>query len=1340
MLDFPDLHHFEQIRQRLWCGREFGQAAVMVGAGFSRNAEKIAPSTPDFPLWSDLASDIYDELYPQTQWQNLSDEQRKTNGKAKERALANPLALASEYEVTFGSPALQDLLIRSIPDAQYNPGKLHKLLMSLPWSDVFTTNYDTLLERTRLFIHDRKYDLICTTADIPGRMKPRIVKLHGSFPSHRPFIITEEDYRTYPRKFAPLVNMVQQSIMENVFCLIGFSGEDPNFLNWIGWVRDNLGDSTPPIYLCGLLDSLSESKKQILRQKNILTVDVSPKFPRSEYFDSSLRHSKSIEWLLLSLMEGKPPNIKDWPQSRNSSEWKKDEDLSELIPGSQSLSGLGEMCLSQDELNEFTLRQVYTNWSSNRKEYPGWIVCPRSNREIIWQYTKSCIWIVLTSIDNLPPSERLLLVYELNWRLEITLTPLFEHWVTKIKSVLELYNPFPNLINLTEASFRPNIQEFLGKEWNWAELRKAWVELVFALVRVAREDHDEEQFQHWTGILEKLISQNPEWKARWFHEKCLFHIFRIEFEQVQQLLEAWPSKSGLDFWEIKRASILAEIGEHKEAERIAESALNGIRSRLQPYLIDYTLLSQESWAMYLLWIIKSDADIRKQENWSPQYRDRWEQLETFRCSPDLELEYLSDKISGSPPKPKPPSEQKLGFYPGTITTYYYGNNYEEFMNSVFPAFNYLRILEEGGIPVRCGMTNPYISASKPAAWIRPFAPFWAFSCILRAQNSTEIQNFFSFTYLAALEQIKIDHLYSWLLSCLNSYSNKLTQGQLLGRRSEREISKMLIELTSCICFRFTEEKLEQILSISLSLYRHMSLGSYSDYYSHIDNLFKGIFYGLSQHKVISLMSTLLTLPIPEDNGFNVEWLQSFPEPFHHISIHEASNSESEYDYSVQIHNLLRVVREGTPEARNRAIIRITKLDGLNLLNFDQTRLFAEALWSKIDEKYPFLPQLTSYYKFSVLRWPEPQSGIAEEGIRSFLLLQNSIDPTNEHFFRECLGATKQPVLNKGGIDWSTDDVTELLNKILIWWRVSCDLILKYLKLNDSFSLRDTKNKLNQLIDTLAYVILPRITEVPKDCKIEVSSLISDLEELGICVLPASVMFLFIEPENLELASLKLRTVLASTKQDEIDKAIESLFYWFAYSRSYSLSEPPSDLLDELVNRIFVRRQPGLGSAIGWLVNLMKEMPEILDAEQCNSVLLALEYLLKETELPSLQDLEMTVEGNPLIRFEERPKYRLLASRLAHRLYLFYEKQGKALPSILVEWKSISEKDVLPEVLKVWQSYSQSQVPSEIFEDAEDNDVLIGLFSGSPDLATQSEDILQQSINNTSGWTWKQEQP
>ncbi len=35
-----------------------------------------------------------------------------------------------------------------------------------------------------------------------------------------------------------------------------------------------------------------------------------------------------------------------------------------------------------------------------------------------------------------------------------------------------------------------------------------------------------------------------------------------------------------------------------------------------------------------------------------------------------------------------------------------------------------------------------------------------------------------------------------------------------------------------------------------------------------------------------------------------------------------------------------------------------------------------------------------------------------------------------------------------------------------------------------------------------------------------------------------------------------------------------------------------------------------------------------------------------------------------------------------------------------------------------------------------SDTLIGLFAGTPNLATNSEDILQQEITEKSGWTWK----
>jgi len=297
----------------------------MIGAGFSKNADKTLVSAADFPLWSAVADAMYRELYPPP-----SDPPPFEYEKAKLKAISGigAVRVASEYEAAFGRKRLDALLLRAIRDDAYMPGDIHRLLLTLPWSDIFTTNYDTLLERTRRTIVDRRYDLLLTSADIPGRMKPRIVKLHGSFPSHRPFISTEEDYRTYPQQFAPFVNSVQQAIMENSFCLLGFSGDDPNFLYWSGWVRDNLGSAASNIYLCGLLN-LSDSQKALLRRRNVTPIDLSPVFPAT--IPASNRHANAMKWFLLSLLNGAPPAARGWP-SGASPGVSKPPGLPDLVP------------------------------------------------------------------------------------------------------------------------------------------------------------------------------------------------------------------------------------------------------------------------------------------------------------------------------------------------------------------------------------------------------------------------------------------------------------------------------------------------------------------------------------------------------------------------------------------------------------------------------------------------------------------------------------------------------------------------------------------------------------------------------------------------------------------------------------------------------------------------------------------------------------------------------------------------------------------------------------------------------------------------------------------------
>lgn len=307
---FPDLQHVEAIRRSLWSDGGLGRAAVMVGAGFSLNAEPVRPGRIRMPNWADLIRLMVDRLYPAAS----GDHRNRERMLRQIDATSTAVRVAEEFAATFGRPALDDLIFQAIPDADFAPGVLHNLLLDLPWVDVLTTNYDTLLESAARTCIYRQYSVVRTPEEISISARPRIVKLHGSFPSTRPFVLTEEDFRTYPRRFAPFLNLAQQVAMENVLCLIGFSGDDANFLYWTGWVRDHLGPYAPKIYLCGLL-KLPDSQRMLLHGRNVVPIDFSPQFSDARYeaLDPSTRHRYAIEWFLRSLAIRPTYNPMEWP-------------------------------------------------------------------------------------------------------------------------------------------------------------------------------------------------------------------------------------------------------------------------------------------------------------------------------------------------------------------------------------------------------------------------------------------------------------------------------------------------------------------------------------------------------------------------------------------------------------------------------------------------------------------------------------------------------------------------------------------------------------------------------------------------------------------------------------------------------------------------------------------------------------------------------------------------------------------------------------------------------------------------------------------------------------------
>lgn len=131
---------------------------------------------------------------------------------------------------------------------------LHRLLLQCTcFRDFYTTNYDNLLEIAidpkgePIKIIKQGKELSNTSAD------KRIIKIHGSLNgtdictqsfdgcNSERFVITQEDYDNYTINHPAFKSVLQTDMLQGVFCLIGFSGTDPNFRDCINWLLKILG-------------------------------------------------------------------------------------------------------------------------------------------------------------------------------------------------------------------------------------------------------------------------------------------------------------------------------------------------------------------------------------------------------------------------------------------------------------------------------------------------------------------------------------------------------------------------------------------------------------------------------------------------------------------------------------------------------------------------------------------------------------------------------------------------------------------------------------------------------------------------------------------------------------------------------------------------------------------------------------------------------------------------------------------------------------------------------------------------------------------------------------------
>jgi hypothetical protein len=126
----------------------------------------------------------------------------------------------------------------------------HEALADLSVSEMFTTNYDELIEVAfqgkSLTVSVRPEQFVSRLSNKPER---HLVKLHGTISEPDTIVLTRSQYAASRRARVEIFDHLRKRMREAPFVFVGYSLADPNFTLIHDEARLAMGSSMPPSYL-----------------------------------------------------------------------------------------------------------------------------------------------------------------------------------------------------------------------------------------------------------------------------------------------------------------------------------------------------------------------------------------------------------------------------------------------------------------------------------------------------------------------------------------------------------------------------------------------------------------------------------------------------------------------------------------------------------------------------------------------------------------------------------------------------------------------------------------------------------------------------------------------------------------------------------------------------------------------------------------------------------------------------------------------------------------------------------------------------------------------------------
>ena len=945
--DYPAL---KKLAAALWQeDSAYHGAAVMVGAGFSRSAASTGSPDDKMPIWRDLS--------------NILSKDLGSDG-------TDQLRLAEEYSAYFGRQSLLDTLKKTLNDAAWMPGEMFGALLELPWSEVMTTNWDTLLERASGNVTQRAYSVVTRQEELSSTHSPRIVKLHGTVGVTEDLVFTQEDFRRYPQQHAAFVNFARHVFIENELCLLGFSGDDPNFLQWAGWVRDHLASHARRIYLVGAL-GLTSARRKYLESINIAPIDLAGLV--TDYDSLDARHREATKAFLSALANLKPKQAWEWmPTELHRSTVSADE-----IQKTQTDHSYGAGLLE---------RQLPA-LVEDRLSFPGWLVCPWRQR---WglQTQVHDPYPTPDNLEALSVKVRARILYELAWRYEVTFA-VVPTWL----AVLMLDVCDSETQNTLSKEEQARVGLILLRNCRW--LTGSGVESI----RARSEELLRRNAKHWPDANNEILY-------------FLAISARDSFDYASMEAIAADISTVDPIWKLKKSSLLSEVGRFDEGRRLIAEAYKELLDRYRKSRGSIYFLSRLSWAHWMLRAADMLQPGKGIIDLPSYYRDA-------KCSPYDYVDQVRSDIEEALEKHEKAKLIEPLFAPGS---YRDNSSTVTFNNQIHPLLVLEGMCDAVGIPVRWENVNLLANEASKLALLDGIEDAHRFSLAIRAASSDtcdSVKSVFSRGNVAVLERAVVDRMISDCVKAIEYWGDRIRTAGTEDRTYVIGRLRVFMEVLARMSVRATTIQAKSIFRLGIALgkrgeFRHFWL---FDALGHmIDYALKSI----PENEQGDLLLDALSFPLGREWALDDNF--GWPNPvIKHLGVRGESGALDR-----RIEEIINLVHPCSRKSAP-ALSRLLPMMKSGFLREEERGRLAKQIWGDY-QNYETIPN-TGLLSSLLLDLPAEDSGRATNLIRKYLFEPEASSLFISSFLRDMVYAARwmaTPIFP------SEDQASDLFDRLVAW--------------------------------------------------------------------------------------------------------------------------------------------------------------------------------------------------------------------------------------------------------------------------------------------------------------------